>query len=248
MPNAQPPAGTPPTGNQSPGGIWRGTTAKGGSASFYVTEDGRLWSTTPIDSLVTGVAFGSGSLVVDENTVSGGYEAKGVLPDPVSAVSGILTCGVDGDLTERATLALDLACSDATGPVWDDAVILQYQTEYEQGSDLSTIAGNYTLAPLAATNMLNIAGDGTLFGMYNNGADCTVNGLVALIDARFNLYDVSWTFSACANFFPDFQSTQFQGIAHMVTAPGQPAGSFYLLMTGYVDEQLRSISVIYEPT
>ncbi len=241
--------GGPPAGvNQSPGGIWAGLTASGGNASFYVTEDGRLWSITPVDA-TTGPTFGAGSLrVTNGNAVRGGYEAKGILPDPVSPSPGVLTCELNGTITERARLTLDLSCSDANGPLWDDSVTLLYQSGYTLGSDLATIAGNYTLAPLAATNMLNIAADGTVFGMYANGPSCTVNGQVSLIDPAYNLYDVNWTFSNCLSSLLNFEGAGFNGIATMTSDPVAPAGSFYLLMTGAVDGQFRAISVVYEPT
>ena len=244
------PTGTspvPPTANQSPGGIWGGLTSSGDSATFYVTEDGRLWSVTQVNT-TTGPSFGAGLLdVTAGNQISGGYEAKGILPDPVSPLPGVLTCQLMGEVTQRTRMALDLSCSDATGPVWGESATLFYQSGYEQDSSLATIAGNYTLGPLAATNTLNIAGNGAVFGMYDNGASCTVNGQVSLIDPVYNLYDVNWTFSSCVSPLATHEGAEFSGMATM-TGPGAPAGSFYLLMTGDVAGNFRSISVIYEPT
>lgn len=248
---AGPAAGNPPpAASPSAGGIWDARTSNGASASFYITEDGRLWSVTPIDALAAGIAFGSGAVSLDANNrVSGGYEAKGILPDPVSAIPGVLTCDLAGTVNPRATLQVDLGCSDSNGPILDESLTFFSRPGYDQDSDLATIAGNYTLAQLAGTNTLNIAGDGTVFGMFNNGPNCTVNGQVALIDPDYNLYDVSWTLSSCiVAVFQDYEGAQFTGVASMITEPGQPAGSFYLLMTGNVDGQLRSISLIYEPT
>ena len=252
-PGGPPPGGAPPGGpptiNQSPGGIWGGLTDSGENATFWVAEDGRLWSVTPV-SVTTGPTFGAGALdVTNGDAVSGAYEAKGVLPDPVSPFPGVLTCQMAGTVTERSVMSVDLGCADASGPVWEESATLFYQTDYDRDSSLSTIAGNYTLgfAALAATNTLNIAGDGTVFGMYDNGPSCTVNGQVSLIDPAYNLYDIQWTFSSCVSPFPSFEGSQFSGIATM-TSLGPPAGSFYLLMTGNVGGDFRSISVIYEPT
>ena len=145
-------------------------------------------------------------------------------------------------------MALDLSCSDASGPVWNESATLFYQTDYEQNSSLAIIAGNYTLGPIAATNTLNIAGDGRIFGMYDNGPACTVSGQVSLLDPAYNLYDIQWTFSSCGPILPDYEGIQFTGIATIPTIPSLPSGSFYLLMTGNVAGDFRSISVIYEPT
>ncbi len=149
-------------------------------------------------------------------------------------------------LTERVSMTLTLECSDASGPVWEDTVSLIYTDRYELAAGLDTIAGNYTLGFRPATNTLNINSDGTVFGMYHNGPNCTVNGTVSLPDPAYNLYRMEWTLSSCVSPFPDYEGGQLSGIAVKDPSVNAP-GSFYLLMTGNIDGDFRSISVLYDP-
>lgn len=95
------------------------------------------------------------------------------------------------------------------------------------------------------TNSLTIAKDGTIFGVYHNGQQCTVNGRVDLIDARFNLYRFEFSFSSC-QVFQQYEGQTLTGLAAR-SLPGTAANSFMLLITGVIDGRLESISVTYEP-
>ena len=111
-----------------------------------------------------------------------------------------LGCELEGTLSERQSMTLQIECSSGGGVVWDETVEFDYSRNfYEyQPSSLDTIAGNYTLRVMPATNTLNINADGVVFSMYRNGPRCTVNGQVSLIDTRYNLYWMEWLFSSCS--------------------------------------------------
>ena len=195
-----------------------------------------------------GPTFGAGALSVSNgNQLAGSYEAKGIQPDPTAPRPELLNCDLDGTVMERVQIDIAIECSDASGPVWDVSATLLYSPRYDQGSSLDTIAGNYTLPFNTATNMLNINNDGVVFGMYHNGPNCTVNGQVSLVDPLLNLYLVEWTFANCVFPFPQYDGGQLTGVAVMNPSPLAPPDSFYLLLTGDVDGEFRSISVQYEP-
>jgi hypothetical protein len=120
-----------------------------------------------------------------------------------------------------------------------------YDARYDIDSSLAEIAGNYTLTVNAATNTLNINGDGTLFGMYHNGPRCTVNGTVSLIDSGFNLYRVEFSFSTCS-FISRYEGVTMTGFASR-NVPGQKAGAFMLMLTALIDGRVEFTSVLYEP-
>ena len=153
-----------------------------------------------------------------------------------------------GSLQERQTLTIDVACSDSNGIVYDEALTLAYEgASYERASSLADIAGNYTLLFQPNTNSLNIAADGTLFGMYHNGANCTINGTASIIDANYTLIDVSWTMSGCTDLRGIYEGVEMSGFAIANPAPIGNPDSYYFLLTGLTQDGLYAVSVLYEP-
>jgi hypothetical protein len=110
------------------------------------------------------------------------------------------------------------------------------------------LAGNYTLEFRPASNMLNVNGNGDVFAMYDNGAQCTVNGRFIVIDARFNLYRAEWTFAACAGSRSrSLEGVTFTGFAQRSFGEPLPNG-IYVLLTAPVEGRLSLISLLYVPT
>ena len=97
-----------------------------------------------------------------------------------------------------------------------------------------------------ATNSLNINGDGTLFGLYDNGPRCTLNGTVSIIDANFNLYRFEVLFSTCTVLALQYEGATMTGLATR-NLPGQKAGAFMMLLTAVINGRLEFASVLYEP-
>ena len=96
--------------------------------------------------------------------------------------------------------------------------------------------------------MLNITADGTLFGMYHNGANCMVNGVVSVIDADFSFLDVEWTMANCTDPIGIYEGAVVSGFAMESPSPNDPPGSYYFLLTGLNDSGFFAISVNFEPT
>jgi hypothetical protein len=151
---------------------------------------------------------------------------------------------VTGTVAQRASLQLAVHCSDTAGVTNDRSVFFLYDPAYEADSSLDAIAGNYTLSFNTQTNSLTIASDGTVFGMFHNGAQCVVNGRVEVIDPRFNLYDFELSFSNC-QFLKSYEGQTMTGFAAL-SMPGMPAGAFLLLVTGMINGRLEFHSLLYE--
>jgi len=238
----------PPPVMSSPGGIWVGADSAAAPVSLYIAETGKLRATLHPDG-GPAVSFGSGSVDVSSGAVvSGSFELQGsLLPAPFPGNED-LGCSLSGSLQERETLTVDAVCSDSGGIVYDEALTLAYESvSYERASSLADIAGNYTLFFQPDTNSLNIAGDGTLFGMYHNGANCTINGRASIIDASYTLIDVSWTMSGCTDLRGIYEGVEMSGFAIANPAPTGDPDSYYFLLTGQTDDGLYAVSVLYEP-
>ena len=147
------------------------------------------------------------------------------------------------------SLQLTNVCTDAAGVATTTSISFMYDARYDTDSSLAAIAGNYSFplsSPLnTATNSLNINGDGTLFGLYDNGPRCTLNGTVSIIHPDFNLYRFEILFSSCTRLL-QYEGVKMTGLATR-NVPGQKAGSFLLLLTAVINGRLEFASLLYEP-
>lgn len=234
---------------QSPGGIWFGFDSVGETVVFYVAETGELRTSMHTQGSLF-ASFGGGTVNVTANTVvNGSFELRGTLPLPPAQSSEDLSCSVSGSVLERQTLDVEIICSDSLGIVYDETVSLMYDGRiYERESSLAALAGNYTLEFMPDTNSLSIAGDGTISGMYHNGARCMVNGTATAIDMSYTLLHITWTMSACTDLFGVFEGTEMSGFALANPSPIGNPDSYYVLMVGQAQDGLFSISVLYDPT
>lgn len=237
-----------PTGVQSPGGIWFGRDSGAEQVSFYIAETGELRAFMNPDGGAF-ASFGAGSVSVAINDViNGSFELGGAVSLPTFEQSEDLGCAISGSVRERLSLSVDVTCSDSVGVVYEEALTLFYDgRSYERESSLDAIAGDYTLDFQTNTNSLNISSDGTISGMYHNGAHCAVNGTAAIIDGDYGLIDISWTMTACIDPFGIYEGVQMSGFALADPAPGAATGRYYFLLTGQTEDGVYSISVLYDP-
>ncbi|MDH3576277.1 MAG: hypothetical protein OEO71_00470 [Gammaproteobacteria bacterium] len=236
-----------PSGIQSPGGIWFGRDSANESVVLYIAETGMLRATLhPQGSIIP--SFGGGTVSVSSNNVvTGTLEVRGDLVLPMGLRSEDLGCAISGSVQERQVLTVDVTCSDSGGVVYEEALQLMYDPNvYERDSSLDDLAGEYTLEFQPDTNSLSIAVDGTLFGTFNNGAQCLVEGSGTVIDAEYTFIEVTWTMSGCTNQIGNYEGTQMSGFALVNPAPTGRPGSYYFLLTGQSPDGLYSISVLYE--
>ena len=242
-PSSAPPGSTstPPAQTQSIGGIWHlFTTVPAGAATMFIAEDGNM------RIMDTGLAFGAGAAIVNGvDELSGSYQARGIQPTPASPPAQTRSCTFEGKVVERVSMQLAIHCTDTAGAATDQNATFLYDASYASPSSLEAISGNYTLPFAAQTNSLTIAKDGSIFGVYHNGQQCTVNGRVAIIDARFNLYRFELLFSSC-QVFQQYEGQTLTGLAAR-SLPGTTANSLLVLITGVINGRMEFVSVSYEP-
>ncbi len=236
---------TPPAA-QSVGGIWFGRDSALQQVSIFVAEDGEARITLRPGGAVV-PSFGAGTLsLAAGNLVGGAFDVSGILA-PGSLPTEDLGCSLTGTLAARQSMTVEVGCSDSAGIVYDEALTLMFESRYERPSSLAAIAGNYTLPVRSSTNTLNINADGTIFGLYDNGPRCTVNGRVSVIDPDYSLLAVTWTFSACTDPLGLYEGVEMSGFAQEDLAPSGPAGRYYFLLTGRTRLGIFAVSVLYDP-
>ncbi len=198
---------SPPSVNQAVGGIWRTqyTAANGDSVKGMglVAEDGRgvFFS----QNLTNGCAdVGIGSLSADGSTVSGNAEVAIVnfsLSPSVNtscAFADGSTSGTEvitGTVSQRVTLTLSSTVTTANGTVEpsQSPVTATFDSLYDSGSDLSQIAGNWT-GPTG--NVMSIDSNGVI-SAHDPASGCAVSGQVTIINASYDAYSASVTYSNC---------------------------------------------------
>jgi hypothetical protein len=234
-----------PAAQQSAGGFWFALTGGSTAMTLMIAETGEMRVTMPPSASSSGPAFGYGAVLVTTNQVAGSFETRAVQSSPTSPVGAELDCTFDGTVITRVSMQATVVCTDTTGSATTTDLTFHYDSRYDTDSSLALIAGNYTLALNTTGNSLNINGDGTLFGMYQNGPHCTLNGRVSIVDASFNLYRFEVLFSGCS-VLPYLEGVTMTGFATR-DLPGQKAGAFHLLLTAVVAGRLEFVSVVYEP-
>lgn len=233
---------------QSPGGVWFGFDSMAESVVLYIAESGELRAVLHPEGGPF-ASFGGGSVSVTSNDViDGSFELRAAVSPPLFQQREDLGCSVSGSVVERRSLSVDVICSDSRGVVYDESLTLIYDANsYERGSALDALAGDYTLEFQPDMNSLNVAGDGTIVGMYHNGARCMVSGTAAIIDADYTLIDIAWTMSGCTDLFGIFDGVEMSGFALANPAPTGIPGAYYFLLTGQTQDGVFAVSVLYEP-
>ena len=239
----------PPVVVQSPGGHWFVLDNNSQPVQLYISETGNVRSIFHVEAVTDGPTFGVGSVdVMGTDSLNGALQARGIQPSAGAPTPVDLGCNLSGTVRERLSLTVNIVCSDSDGIVYDKDFTMTQQPGYDGGSSLSAIAGNYTLAFRPASNMLNITADGTLFGMYDNGAKCTLNGVVAIVDVDYSFLDVEWTMASCTDSFGIYEGAEMSGFAMQSPNPNDPPESYYFLLTGMNANGLYTISITFEPT
>jgi hypothetical protein len=182
---------TTQTGPASVGGIWRGEMmAPSGVALptfILVTEDGRFFSVAVhSDNVCADVA--QGTLISATGQI--GVQIDCAFSD--GSVSG--TAALSGSFVPRSTLTLTSADTTSLGtPLQAEVGTLTFDNVYNEASSISQLEGRWILT---SGVLLTIASDGTLSSV-DGGTGCVMNGKVSLIDARYNAYALSATYSDC---------------------------------------------------
>jgi hypothetical protein len=238
-PTAPPPVQQPVS--QSPGGIWHGVSTNNETLNLFVDEAGNFRSLETKGVPPTAPPlFGSGAVVVNAGgQLDGAYDSG----RPFATIAE--HCEFTGVLIERVSMSIKVDCTDDAGATRSSSLILGYDRDYEGGSSLAMIAGNYAFSA-RPSNFLNIDGNGIVFGVYDNGPNCTVNGTVEVIDTRYNFYRFEWRLSLCKAPLLKFEGATMTGFG-VRNVRSAPPGSVLALVTGVVGGHLEGVSLLYQP-
>ncbi len=184
-----------PVGNLKLGGVWTvgpGAGAPAGiNSGFLMTSPTGPFFYITYANNCTGLYYGNLSV-----TGSGPYSVAGggsFAPDPWSAdVGGCRVSEVttfNGTLTPADTLRLASAGTATFGWVFDSSW-------YNQLSAIDSIVGDWSAQVLGDTITFTVNADGSVY-MQSPLDNCVLQGQAQLINAGFNLYSFSFTYSSC---------------------------------------------------
>jgi hypothetical protein len=200
----------PPAQNASPGGIWKGMDPISGlSVSGVITESGQL------QFIRSDGAMYYGSVTTSGNSVSGSY--TGVTPTGTTFSDGSTsgTGTFSGTVQARQTLSGTLSFKTANGNSTSGSGTFTFDSLYTSGSSLATIAGNYTDTPDSA--VVNVNSNGVIFSQSPT-TGCVINGQVSIIDAAYDAYSISYTFSSCTGAAAYLNGTTATGLGVLDTS------------------------------
>jgi hypothetical protein len=130
--------------------------------------------------------------VAAQNVISGSgmlYAVPGSVLADGSAVANLTISA--GTISQASTLDLIVEAAGTTS-----TISTAYDAIYDRGSDLATIAAVYTTFDIYGDpSSFTIDATGVITG--NSAAGCMLNGLVTIIDAAFNAYDVTLDIASC---------------------------------------------------
>jgi hypothetical protein len=193
----------PPAANVSPGGIWSGLDSSGSDIIALITEAGRF------HFINEDLSQGSGVLsVTNGNRISGTFQLVTQLGSTFIDGTTSANCTFTGSVVERQTITATVNCTTTAGLQTQVTATLAYEALYDRDSSLALVSGNYQ----AVQEVLNVAGDGTMFSQ-NAGTGCVVNGQISIINAAYNAYDVSFTYSNCLGQEAILNGSTFTGLA-----------------------------------
>jgi hypothetical protein len=172
----------------SPGGVWQGTSSLGFAVVGLVSESGQFHFIQGDGAQLVGRLSTTGD-ELSANFV--GYVPFGEKFDDGST-TGVGT--LSGNLDERSDISADIDFTTSRGDATQSTIALSYDSIYERGASLESVAGNYL--DTERNVVINVNNDGELFSQ-DPESHCIINGTVSVVDPAFNLYRVEYTFSNC---------------------------------------------------
>jgi hypothetical protein len=149
-----------------------------------------------------------GVMNVTGTTVSG--EGNWALPigSTTAAGSNSGTSIISGTVAERSRLTGKFTSTGEQGDTFSGTFSFVYDALYERDSSLTTVSGTY----LSEDEVLTIDSQGRLFSQ-DPSSDCVLNGLVSIIDARYNAYNIGLEISNCIGEEALLNGLDFNGLA-----------------------------------
>jgi hypothetical protein len=195
----------PPPPNASPGGIWQGSDPVSGLALFGMVTESGTFNFIRAD----GVQY-YGTLTTSQNNLSGTF--TGITPAGTTFTDGSThgTGTVSGTIQARATISATLTFMTANGASSGGTGSLTFNTLYNSGSSLATVAGNY--ADTLNNTVISVDANGALFDQ-DPTSGCVINGQVSIIDTRYDLYQIQYSFANCTGSSTFLNGTTATGLS-----------------------------------
>ena len=189
--------------DQAVGGAWVGTDSDGNEVLALVTESGRLnWISTD-----TGEQ-GFGTVSVGAITTTIDYTLVPLRGSTLSDESTSAICEGGGSIGQRDFWFATVNCTTSLGSSIGGTTELTYDALYDRDSSLALIAGDYDDSGL----VVSVNSNGEIFEQ-DPVSGCVVNGSVGIIESRFNLYDISISYSNCLGSGIVLNGSTFTGLA-----------------------------------
>jgi hypothetical protein len=189
----------------SPGGIWQGTDGNNNlPIEGVITEDGAFTFTES-----NGVVY-AGTITMSGETFTGtfqGYTTDASTPfwDGTTHATG----SVSGTVVQQSVLTVSIVLTTDLGATSYDKVRLTFDTLYNAGASLTKVAGNYQDE---SGTVYSIDAKGMVFGQSVT-TGCVVNGQVSVVNAAYDVYNVTVTIANCTALYSSENGSTLSGLA-----------------------------------
>jgi hypothetical protein len=220
------------TSTTSATGIWTGTdSAAGLELTGFINADGQADFIRSDGAQFIGTAQASNTALDIALT---GYTQYGYqFSDGSTSGAGTFS----GTFTSGSAISGSLQFATADNTTITSSWSLTFDSLYNTASSLATISGTYTDRLAAVSNGLDpmsgssvtISSAGVLYAQGSTD-DCVVNGTVTVVNASYDLYQVSYTFANCSGSSAVLNGIEFTGMAEL--NPNSSPAEVIIAVTG----------------
>ena len=192
--------------NAAVGGIWSGTDSVSGLTIIGLVDEQGAFHFIRSD----GVQF-VGTATTSGTTVNANFEGYAEFRTPLSdgATHGKGT--LSGTMQQRASLTASTQFTTDKGTNSNGSISLTFNPIYYHSSyQLKTISGNYT-DPVSG-DVISVSDSGVM-SWQDPASSCVGNGTVSVINASYNVYQVTFDYASCQGPAAVLNGVQFQGLA-----------------------------------
>lgn len=224
-----PPPPPPPAPNQDAGGIWQtqytetsGPTAGDAIKAYAIVDESGSFYFALQDQNNGCAEVGFGQATVVGNSISGnidvavatfsttpGVNTTCAFPDGSTSGTGIIS----GTVAQGSSMTLTDSVTTSNGTsLGTETHTWVFNSLYDNPSSLSAVSANYT----DGSDTLSIAGNGVIFEQ-DPTTGCVINGQISIINAAYNAYSMSLTYSNCTGSAAGANGYTLTGLATLDT-------------------------------
>ncbi len=220
------------TATTSAAGIWTGTdSATGLELTGFINANGQADFIRSDGAQFVGTAQLSNTAL---DLALAGYTQYGYqFSDGSTTGTGTFS----GTFSSGSSISGSLQFATADGTTVDSTWSLTFESLYDTASSLTAISGTYTDRLAAVSNgidpmsgsSVSISSAGVLYAQGSTD-DCVVNGTVTVVNASYDLYQVSYTYANCSGSAAVLNGIEFTGMAE--PNPNVSPGELIIAVTG----------------